>query len=153
MKAEELREEISIEIEAIEKVVAELVDLLKDVEAREPTVREITAAAAFLSQFYNGIENILKRISHYYQVPLPSSETWHIELFKRFCLPSFLPLPALFDDDLASALAPFRKFRHVFYHGYGFYMDWDRMHEGITNVRAVFTHFNTKLNSFLQTLP
>jgi hypothetical protein len=36
-----------------------------DVASREPTVREKTAAAAFLAQFYNGVEIILKRISRY----------------------------------------------------------------------------------------
>ncbi len=153
MISAELREEVSIELEAIEKVVAELIALLQDLGSREPTVRERTAAAAFLSQFYNGIENILKRISNSHNVPLPSGETWHVDLFKRFCFPSFSSLPTLFDDDLAAALAPFRKFRHVFYHGYGFYMDWDRMQEGIMSVGAVFTRFKTNLNSYLQSLP
>ena len=69
------------------------------------------------------------------------------------CEPSFSPLPVIFDSDLATALAPFRKFRHVFYHGYGFYMDWDRMREGIMNVGEVFARFKTNLNSYLQTLP
>lgn len=152
MKTSELREEISIELEAITKVVAELTGLLQDLQSREPTVRERTAAAAFLSHFYNGIENILKRISYYHNVPLPAGETWHVEIFKRFCFPSFSPFPALFDDSLAAALAPFRKFRHVFYHGYGFYMDWDRMQEGIMNVGAVFTQFKANLHHYLQSL-
>jgi hypothetical protein len=43
--------------------------------AEIPTVREQTAAAAFLAQFYNGIENILKRISIFYEVPLPTGDT------------------------------------------------------------------------------
>ncbi|MEW6607670.1 MAG: hypothetical protein AB1414_09505 [bacterium] len=79
---------------------------------REPTVREKTAAGAFLAQFYGGIENILKRISHFYSIPLPTGSNWHTDLFKRFCAPSYVPLPVLFDDSLSLAFAPFRKFRH-----------------------------------------
>jgi DNA gyrase/topoisomerase IV subunit B len=54
--AEELREEINIELELIESTLRELSALQKDVAMREPTVREKTAAA-FLAQFYGGIEN------------------------------------------------------------------------------------------------
>ena len=71
MTIEELQEEINIEIELIEGRVRELLVLRGDVGDREPTIREKTAAAAFLAQFYSGIENILKRISKYYSIPLP----------------------------------------------------------------------------------
>ena len=119
MTPAELREAVALELEALEGTVHELVALYTDVAASEPTVLEKTAAAAFLSQFYTGIENILKRISRYHDVPLPSGDTWHVDLFRRFCAPSFPPLPALFDASLATALAPYRRFRHVALHSYG----------------------------------
>lgn len=52
MKAEELKEEIAIELENIETVVKEVIALRNDLGPREPTVREKTAGAAFLSEFY-----------------------------------------------------------------------------------------------------
>lgn len=76
----------------------------------------------------------------------------HLDLFKRFCKPSVDPLPTLFDEALEAAVSPFRKFRHVFFHGYGFYMEWDRMRDGIATVDEVFMRFKTKLQEFLQTL-
>ena len=51
MKPAELREEIAVELEAMEMTVDELLSLQQDVTRREPTVREKTAAAAFLAQF------------------------------------------------------------------------------------------------------
>ena len=152
MKPEDLKEEIFIELENIETVVNEVVALRNDLGPRAPTVREKTAGAAFLSEFYNGIENILKRISYFYGVALPGGDTWHLDLFKRFCKPSFEPLPVFFDQALETALSPFRKFRHVFFHGYGFYMEWDRMRDGIATVDEVFIRFEIKLQEFLQTL-
>ena len=59
MKPIELREEIAVELDSMEMIVDELVALQQDMAHREPTTREKTAAAAFLAQFYNGIENIL----------------------------------------------------------------------------------------------
>ena len=87
MTSEELREEIAIELENIETVLRELSILHEEAKGREASVLEKTAASAFLAQFYSGIENILKRISRYSNVPLPSGEIWHVELFRRFCDP------------------------------------------------------------------
>jgi len=152
MKPEELREEIAIELELMETAVRELMALQRDLAGREPAVREKTAAAAFLAQFYNGVEDILKRISRFHAVPLPTGDTWHVDLFKRFYMPPHEPLPALFNEPLASALAPFRRFRHVVYHGYSFELDWGRMREGVESVESVFGQFKSALSDYLQTL-
>jgi hypothetical protein len=47
---EELEEEVAVELEALESTVNELLSLQKDVADRVPTIREKTAAAAFLAQ-------------------------------------------------------------------------------------------------------
>lgn len=151
MNPAELGEEIAVEIEALETTVNELLTLQRDVAHREPTVREKTAAA-FLAQFYNGIENILKRISHYHNVPLPTGEAWHVDLFQRFCPPPHPDLPMLFDEAQASALAPYRRFRHVAFHGYGFQLDWGRMAEGVASVQDVFSLLQATLSDYLETV-
>jgi hypothetical protein len=46
VKPDELREEIAVELEALEATVNELLALQRDVAHREPTIREKTAAAA-----------------------------------------------------------------------------------------------------------
>ncbi len=112
-------------------VVKEIVSLERDTADLEPTNREKTAASAYLAQFYNGVENILKRISRFHNVTLPTSPTWHIDLLNRFCHPPLEPLPVLFNDSLATQLSALRKFRHVVHHGYGFQLDWERLIEGI----------------------
>ncbi|MBI4687434.1 MAG: hypothetical protein HY756_06605 [Nitrospirae bacterium] len=127
MTTKELIEEINIEFELIETTLKEISSLKNDTADREPAVREKTAAAAFMAQFYGGIENILKRISRFHNIPLPDGETWHIDLFKRYCNPPYKSLPLLLDEKLSLSMAPFRKFRHVVYHGYGFQIDWDRI--------------------------
>jgi hypothetical protein len=152
MKYEELHEEVNIELDLIETTLKELLSLYKEVADREPTVREKTAAAAFLAQFYGGIENILKRISRFHNIPLPTGDTWHMGLFKRFCEPSYRSLPLLFDESLAVDMASFRKFRHVVYHGYGFHLDWERMKGGIVSIETVYHRFRTRLLVYLRKL-
>ncbi|TAN60429.1 hypothetical protein EPN18_08570 [bacterium] len=83
---------------------------------------------------------------------MPVGDVWHIDLFKRFCKPGYSHLPVLFDESLAVGMAPYRKFRHVIYHGYGFQLDWSRMKEGIDAVDGVYLRFKTKLLEYLKTL-
>lgn len=152
MTPQELREEISIELDSMDKVVQEAILLLHDLnDISEPTIREKTAAAAFLAQFYGGIENILKRIHRYHGVAMPAGDSWHADIFKRFCHPSYPPFTVLFDETLALELLPFRKFRHVVYHGYGFQLEWDRMKEGIERLEDVHTRFCRSLSEYMQT--
>jgi len=151
MTKDELREEIGIELELLEDTIREISSLRRDVGTREPAVREKAAAAAFMAQFYGGVENILKRISRFHSIQIPAGETWHVDLFKRFCTPPHVPLPALFDDSLAAAMSAFRKFRHVVYHGYGFQLDWIRMQEGMANIDGAFQRFKATVNGYLQT--
>jgi hypothetical protein len=151
MTPADLREEIAIELEAMAEIVKELLALQQDVAQKDPSIREKTAGAAFLAQFYNGLENILKRISLYHNIPLPVGPNWHVDLFQRFAMPH-PGLPQLFDDSLAADLAPYRRFRHVAFHSYGFGLDWNRMVEGIGAIQDVFERFQVNLNSYLQTL-
>ncbi len=152
MSVERLREEIDIELAALDIIVWEIVALRDDLGYREATLREKTAAAGFLSQFYNGIENILKRISAF-QGRLPrESASWHLDLFKQFSPQASVPFPALFDDQLTKDLVPYRKFRHIARHGYAFELQWDRMREGTENVEAVFSRFRRLLMEYIHKL-
>lgn len=173
MTSTDLRYEI--ETELLEQTVHELLELYKDTENKNPTVREKTAASAFLAQFYGGVENILKRISRHFVydrvvllvcgvenilkrisrhrgIPLPMGDSWHIDIFNRFCKPSYQDLPVLFDESLALSMSAYRKFRHVVHHGYGFQIEWDRLKEGILQIENVFDAFRAGLFRYLHSI-
>ena len=152
MTADQLKAEIAFEFDALRQVVNELDALRQEVAGREPTVREKTAAAAFLAQFYSGIENILKRLSRFHGVELPTGENWHFDLFKRFCQPEHRPLPVLFDEGLARQPGPFHRFRHVVHHGYGFQIEWSRMGEGLEQVSQLLAEFRSRVEAHLKVL-
>lgn len=153
MRADELKEDVAGELEHMSLIVQELVALESDVSARNPTLREKVAAAGFLSQFYNGIENILKRISKYENVPQPEGESWHVELFERFSAGADdtgnRSLPMLFDQVLARDLAAYRGFRHVMRIAYGVELKWNLMREGIARIDKVFERFKNAVQTYL----
>jgi hypothetical protein len=153
MSPAELREDIAFELEQLEAAVQEIIMLRDEIGERDADLREKTLVASFLAQFYSGIENILKRICKFQQVPLPVGESWHIDLFTRFCSPPFPTLPRLFDEELAAALVSFRKFRHVVFHGYSFRLDWSRLRQGAEATDTVFRNFKTTLNKYIASLP
>ena len=63
MTLDDLRNEVEIDLNAIDQTLAELIALQIDLGGRNPTVREKAAAATFLAQLYSGAENILNRQS------------------------------------------------------------------------------------------
>ncbi len=152
MNSAQFHDEIAVQIEAMMATIDELTQLYQDVEGREPTVREKTAASAFLAQFYNGVENVLKRVSYQCNVPLPVGDTWHVDLFQQFTSPTFADLPSLMDPGLAADLAPYRRFRHVVFHGYGVHLDWERMIHGVANATDVFARFKRNVDDYLVSL-
>lgn len=152
MTADDLRTEIDIGIESIDNILEQLADLYGDVGTRRPNVREKAVAGFFMTQLYSGMENILKRISAYHEVPTPAGKMWQVDLFKQFCAPSHHPLPELFDNVLASDLSPYRRFRFVFRHSYEFELDWGRMKEGIEKAPQIFVRFKKMVLKYSQAL-
>lgn len=149
MKPTELAEQIDIEFEAVQLTIDEIASLRKDVSGREPTVRELAAAGLFLANFYNGIENVLKRVCRFHEIDIPAGSDWHVELVKAFCDPPRGSLPILLDHRLANDLAPFRQFRHLVHHGYGFRLRWPDMLPGVEGASDVFARFKATVESHL----
>jgi uncharacterized protein YutE (UPF0331/DUF86 family) len=61
-------------------------------------------------------------------------------------------LPVLFDESLSSDLAPYRKFRHVVHHGYGFQLDWERTAEGIEHVNGIYQRLKKRIDDYMESL-
>ena len=94
MTLNDLREQIEIETAQIQRTLDEISSLRRDLSGRTPSVRELAAAALFLANFYNGVENILKRICRFQEVELPHGVDSHLELAEFFTQPLH-GLPAL----------------------------------------------------------
>jgi len=139
VSVEELREEVEIEFEYMETVLKELEVLnRKTIEAKLSLV-EITASAGFLHNFYNGVENIFKRILKHAKQNQGMNQHWHKELLRKFFLKEneF----AFLDRQLYDNLLEILKFRHVFVHGYGFHLQWELLKPLIKKTLLSFPKF------------
>lgn len=152
MNKRDLRDEVGYDLAQMLIVVDELQALRRDVGEHEPTLREIMAAGAFLSSFYNGVENILKRISKYHGIPLPTGDQWHVKLLDRFREPLGSGLPALLSESLVPGLDMVRRFRHVARTSYGMELDWAKVATGIDEIGFVFERFRTAVTDYLDRL-
>ena len=75
------------------------------------------AMGTYLMNFYNGIENILKRVSKEYYQTMPKGESWHKELLGLSYKPPQGRI-AIFSQSIAEKLHPYRNFRHRFVSGF-----------------------------------
>lgn len=152
MNVRDLRDEVAYDLAQMQTVVDELESLRRDVGALEATLREVMAAGAFLSSFYNGVENILKRISKHHAVPLPTGDQWHVALLDQFREPPPAGLPVLLSEPLAKDLDVYRRFRHVARTSYGIELDWTKVAVGIDKIGSVFERFRAAVTEYLSRL-
>ena len=141
--------EVELELDNLTVLVAEINKVLIDPQHEEADIIPKTATASFMAQYYSGIENILKRITKYFNIPLPKTESWHYELFTFFCDPPYLSLPVLFDAEIKIEINELRKFRHRVHHGYSFTLEWSDLLIGANSVLKTFVPFSRNVRIFL----
>lgn len=150
-KIKELKEDILDE----EKAIEEILNRLQKVRIKFDTQRKDfiiePAMGTFLMNFYNGIENIIKRISKVYYLTLPKGPSWHKELLTLSFNPPEGKL-AIFDQNIVERLHPFLNFRHRFVSGYGFQLKGDKMVELIDNIEPLWNDIKLTIQSFCNKL-
>lgn len=152
MDTDSIREEIEIELESMAATLTELEKIQQLASRRSLTEIERTAAGAFLGQLYGGLENVMKRICRHAGIMPPRGPTWHADLLRMFCPPGARGLPLLFDDELAQTLEGYRRFRHLFVHGYGVLLDWPRMKDGVGQASHVFGRVFSAFRRYVESL-
>jgi hypothetical protein len=150
MKIEKLLEELLLEYLDLDLTVKFIDDLRNTIGNEEPTINYKAAITLHIANFYNGIENILKRICKYLKVTLPYGSDSHIVLFQMFSDPSSTTLPYLFDLTIINDFIGLRKFRHYAMHGYAFKIDWNYMKDNIVSINEIYYKFKVNVEKFLQ---
>lgn len=137
---DELNKEILAEKELILETLGSLDEALK---RKEKTVIELAGISTFLQNAYNGIENILKRIFMYREIPIPDTETSHKDLLDVSVEHKIIT------EDLMHELDRFRGFRHFFVHGYVIRLEEEKLIPLALDLRKVWERFETEINIFL----
>lgn len=146
-KHKELIEDVQDEEKSIEESIERLLKVRNEFDAQAKNIFTEPAMGTYLMNFYNGIENILKRISREYYLTMPKSESWHRELLTL----SFNPPEgkvAIFDGQLVERLHAYRSFRHRFISGYGFHLKGEKMLELADNIRPLWIDVKKAISEF-----
>ena len=140
----QLKKDILFEQEQIEKTVAKIKKF-----KRVKDEAHIAAIAAYLMNFYNGVENIMKRCAQEYYREMPVGSDWHKKLLQQSCA-QVKNKNALFNQGVVDALYDYLTFRHFFIHGYGFALDWDKMAPLIGGIDKVWLNIKESINKFIK---
>lgn len=111
-------------LEQLEQVFASVRDKL-DLAPEQVSAYDRGAIGYLLHNFYNGCENIFRRIAAFFENDI-GPDTWHADLLRRMRLEINGYRPAVIDEELYRLLDDFRGFRHVFRNAYSFELDWER---------------------------
>lgn len=138
MKIQILREEIKIELTYLDSTIKSIIELRNLIADAQPDVFQKAAMSQFIIEYYNGIENILKRICKYHNISLPYGDDSHIRLFNLFTEGNTNQLPIIFDNVIANEFKQIRKFRHFAVHGYSFKIDWKFLKNSIYSIEHYY---------------
>jgi hypothetical protein len=148
MNKDEISAQVAIEFRSIEETIGAIDDILKRASSGKVHPSDATAGATYLSQCYNGIENILKRMVRFFEATLPDGPYWHADLLMMFYDNREVdtPVPRLLDEHLFLKLTSLRKFRHVVFHGYSIKFEWDLVKENLQAIADTVRSFKKRLD-------
>ena len=100
--------------------------------------------AAFIYNFYSGVENILKQVFTEKGFKLPSSGSWHKELLESAFAKEMI------SESTKTLLGKFLVFRHFFMHSYGFMLNEDEIDPLVPLAPQVFEAFLREIQAYLE---
>lgn len=145
MTKQQLRKYCEAEFDNIDAVISEIFIVVVP-DKTEYSTAELAAIATFIHNFYNGIENILKRILIYEKTEIKETPTWHKHLLKSSADKGIL------SDELYNALSNYLSFRHFFIHSYGFSLRWDELRPLVDRIQSKLDLFKNSVNGYIDSL-
>ena len=132
----DLQRRIAVEIYNI-SIALDEINKVKNKENK--TKIEIAGIAAFLHNFYSGIENILKQILSEKNINIVKTEFWHKTLLEVSVKNQII------SPEFKNSLSDYLAFRHFFVHSYGFMLDEYRLLSLANNASDIFTEFKKNI--------
>lgn len=137
---------VNDELKSLERVAQEM-KLVHAAAADPPGLTDILAMGALVQQFYNGIENIFKRIAVLFDDGVPKTAHWHKDLLNQMNR-AHQGRPAVVDNRLRAWLEDDLDFRHFFSHAYGFQLEWNRLYPHVARMEDTLALLRTQLEQF-----
>ena len=146
---DDLRGKWAVERQQLQRLLEYYRPLLEKCASNPPNDHELSALAAMLHSFYNGIENIFKRIAAECYDRSPQGQAWHRELLDLMAQPGRTG-PAAISQSLVERLDAYLDFRHFFRHSYVFHLRWDRMKSLVLECEETLQLVEGELDRFFE---
>ena len=146
---DKFRKQQAAEREQLQRLVFGMHGLLAQCRTTAPTEIELSALAATLQSFYNGVENIFKRVVVELDGESVRSNLRRRELLLRMKKPT-AHHPALLSSELHDTLNEYLRFRHVFRNSYSFDLDWQKISSLVLRLEETFQKLENALDDFLK---
>jgi|Deesub1362B_J571_1020462.scaffolds.fasta_scaffold08247_2 hypothetical protein len=142
-KIKRLIAELKDEVGNLERLKAEVDEVRARFSTQAPDFLEIRGIAAILHDFYNGAENIFKRVASELNEGMPRGSEWHAKLLRNMTLDIPTLRPSLIRRETAEELDEYRRFRHRVRHRYGFTLRWKE-------IRSLLDGFNSAYECLIE---
>jgi hypothetical protein len=144
---DETKEKVDTELKQLTSLLEKFERIFNKIAVSEPDAIELSALAAMLHAFYNGCENIFKRIAVEIDHSFPDSPTSHRDLLLQMGNATSVR-PAVISLQLLFSLTEYLNFRHVFRHAYTFDLNWQKMSPLVNNCKTIFKELAQELDTF-----
>ena len=145
MTKEELKTYCDAEFKNIDRVLDELFSVASPDET-EYTAAEIAAIAAFISNAYLGVENILKQMLMFDGLDVTDAPVWHEKVLKKANEIGILP------PDLFQILSRYLSFRKFFMYSYAFNIKWEELKPLVNALKDVIKRFRAEVAEYIETV-
>ena len=136
-----VHEQVEAEFENIERTITDIPNL----ESLPKLSRlELAGLATLIHNFYNGIENILKKTVTAIGEKLPEGHSWHQDLINTAVSNEIIC------ESTGRKLRPYLAFRHFYSHSYSFELEPKRMANLVKDIRGIFDCFKDEINKAIE---
>ena len=145
---DKLRKQVEVERAQLHQLLEAYRVTVEKTASTAPSDMELYALAGLLHSFYNGIENIFKRVAEEVDGQLPRGPAWHRQLLDTMSQPG-KSRPAVISASIVERLDAYLDFRHFFRHSYVFHLRWDMMKALVLNCEETLGQLEAELDLFL----
>jgi len=147
-----LQSEINQEILSLEALLRELETLKPRLAQKEISNLDLRAAGSILHDFYNGVENIFRRVAQELNGGLPAGEDWHKQLLTDMSLDVKGVRPPLVSEDLKLKLQKYLGFRHIFRDVCGFHLEQEQIKVMVKEFPRILSWLRREIAAFQEYL-